>query len=107
MDNKWTYKHPSLPENFLYKIDAPINANDANVKRQCHEQSVCDFNLQIEIIDHEMSMLKDTDGTLCAYNEEKFAELENRKLKLLVSKRFHQNAANAYWYSEHMLTFYK
>lgn len=105
MENKWVHKHPLIPENFLAKIDPPLNAFDAYTKHQCHEQSVDDFTLQIEIIDHEMSMLKDCDGNLLEYNEEKFAELENRKLKLLMSKRFHQNSAHAYWYCEHMLTF--
>jgi hypothetical protein len=105
MESKWIHKHPSIPGSFLAKIDPPNSASDAHIKRQCHEQSVDDFKLQIEIIDHEMSMLRDCDGNLLEYNEENFADLENRKLKLLMSKRFHQNAAHAYWYSEHMLTF--
>jgi len=52
-----------------------------------------------------MEMLKDCDGKLLEYNEEEYGELENRKLKLLMSKRFHQNAAHAYWFVEHVLTF--
>jgi hypothetical protein len=78
---------------------------EANTKKQCHEQSVNDFELQIEIINHEMDMLKDCDGKILEYNEEEFGELEIRKLKLLMSKRFHQNAAHAYWYFEHIMTF--
>lgn len=105
MVKAWKFKHPSIPDSFLQKIDAPSSSNDAYIKRSCHEQSVCDFDLQIEIINHEMSMLRDCDGALHEYNEEAFGELENRKLKLLMSKRFHQNAAHAYWYHEHMLTF--
>ena len=31
-------------------------------------------------------------------NADKVEELEAKKLKLLNSKRFHQNAANCYWY---------
>lgn len=101
----WTHKHPSIPESFLAKIDPPNSVDEANTKKQCHEQSVSDFELQIEIINHEMEMLKDCDGKILEYNEEEFGELENRKLKLLMSKRFHQNAAHAYWYFEHMMTF--
>ena len=103
--DSWIHKHPSIPESFLSKIEPPRNASDANTKKQCHEQSVNDFELQIEIINHEMEMLRDCDGKLLEYNEEEYGELENRKLKLLMSKRFHQNAAHAYWFVEHVLTF--
>jgi hypothetical protein len=102
----WIHKHPSIQESFFLKIDAPTNANEASIKRQCHEQSVSDFNLQIEIIDHEMSMLREPgDNSIQEPNEEEYAELEIRKLKLLMSKRYHQNASHAYWYFEHMDTF--
>ncbi len=42
-------------------------------------------------------MLKDG-GEVLPYNESKMDELEQKKLKLLLGKRFHQNATNAYWY---------
>jgi len=32
------------------------------------------------------------------YNESRVDELDQKKLKLLLGKRFHQNAMNAYWY---------
>jgi hypothetical protein len=32
------------------------------------------------------------------YHNDKVDELEQKKLKLLLGKRFHQNAARAYWY---------
>ena len=105
MENNWIHKHPLIPESFLMKIDAPVSVGDAHVKRTCHEQSVQDFNLQIEIINHEMAMLEDMDGSVCEYNEDNYGDLESRKLKLLISRRFHQNAANAYWYSEYLSTF--
>lgn len=63
----------------------------------CHQHAIKDFELQIEMNDLEMSMLKDGDEVL-PYNEAKADGLEQKKLKLLLGKRFHQNAANAYWY---------
>jgi len=106
LSDQWIHKHPSIQESFFQKIEAPKDANEASIKRQCHEQAVTDFNLQIEIVDHEMSMLKEpSDNSLQEPNEEEYADLENRKLKHLMSKRFHQNASHAYWYFEHMDTF--
>jgi hypothetical protein len=45
----------------------------------------------------EMSMLCDGDEPV-PYHNDKVDELEQKKLKLLLGKRFHQNAARAYWY---------
>ena len=104
MANNWKHKHPLFSESFFSKVDSPIDAEEAFVKKQCHEQSVIDYGLQIEIVDHEMSMLKDYEGNLPEYQEEEYSELENRKLKFLMSKRFHLNASRAYWYYEHMET---
>jgi hypothetical protein len=47
--------------------------------------------------DLEIDMLKDQDQVL-PYNETRADELDQKKLKLLLGKRFHQNAMNAYWY---------
>jgi hypothetical protein len=63
----------------------------------CHQHALKDFDLQIEMNDLEMDMLKDQ-GEILPYNEGKMDDLEQKKLKLLLGKRFHQNAANAYWY---------
>jgi hypothetical protein len=63
----------------------------------CHQHALKDFELQIEMNDLEMNMLKDQ-GEVLPYNESKMEDLEQKKLKLLLGKRFHQNASNAYWY---------
>jgi hypothetical protein len=63
----------------------------------CHQHAVSDFDLQIEMNDLELDMLKDH-GEILPYNESRADELEQKKLKLLLGKRFHQNAMNAYWY---------
>jgi len=63
----------------------------------CHQHAVKDFDLQIEMNELEMNMLKDN-GEVLPYNETKMEDLEQKKLKLLLGKRFHQNATNAYWY---------
>jgi hypothetical protein len=44
-----------------------------------------------------MDILMDN-GEVLPYNEQLMDELQQKKLKLLVGKRFHQNASNAYWY---------
>lgn len=63
----------------------------------CHQHALKDFDLQIEMNQLEMDMLKDH-GEVLPYNEGRMDELEQKKLKLLIGKRFHQNATNAYWY---------
>lgn len=66
----------------------------------CHQHAVNDFELQVEMVELEMNMLTDraVPGEVLPYNQDKHDELENKKLKLLLGKRFHQNAVNAYWY---------
>jgi len=64
----------------------------------CHQQSVDDFQMQIDMIDIEINMLSEEGCEVPIYQEAKLDELEERKLKLLSGKRFHQNARHAYWY---------
>lgn len=93
----WNWKHPSIQESFYLKIPAPEAPFDARVKMNCHQHAVKDFDLQIEMNQLEMDMLKDN-GHVLPYNEGRMDDLEQKKLKLLTGKRFHQNAAHAYWY---------
>jgi hypothetical protein len=93
----WNYKHPSIQDNFYLKIEAPSNVDDAKIKMNCHQHAVKDFDLQLEMNDLEIDMLKDQNQVL-PYNETRADELDQKKLKLLLGKRFHQNAMNAYWY---------
>jgi hypothetical protein len=78
-------------------LTPPTDLDDAHIMCRCHEQAVDDFQLQIEMVELELAMLCDNGDTL-PYNEAKAQELEERKLKLLSGKRFHQNSRNAYWY---------
>ena len=96
MDETWTWKHPSIQENFYQKIEAPTDIDDARIKMNCHQHAVKDFDLQLEMNDLEMDLLRDGDEVL-PYNSSKMEDLEQKKLKLFYGKRFHQNAANAYW----------
>ena len=63
----------------------------------CHEHAIKDFDLQLEMNGLQLEMLKDG-GELMPYNIDEYDDLEQKKLKLLVGKRFHHNASNAYWY---------
>lgn len=63
----------------------------------CHQQTVDDFQMQIDMLNMEINLVCE-DGDVPAYKEAKLDELEERKLKLLSGKRFHQNARHAYWY---------
>lgn len=63
----------------------------------CHQHAVKDFDLQIEMNELEINLFKDN-GEVLPYNEDRLEDLEQKKLKLLLGKRFHQNATNAYWY---------
>jgi hypothetical protein len=89
--------HPNIPETFYQKIEAPSDLEDAHIKMSCHNHAVDDFNLQLEINTLEISSLNDGEEVL-PYNMTEADELEQKRLKLLFGKRFHQNAARAYWY---------
>ena len=90
-------KHPNIPDTFYQKLEPPTDLEDAHIRMSCHQHSIDDFQLQIEMCEIEMSMLCDGEAVL-AYQSEKMDELEQRKLKLFAGKRFHQNARHAYWY---------
>jgi len=61
----------------------------------CHQQSVDDFQLQIEMCDIELGMLVKDE---LPYQAGMIEDLEQKKLKLLGGKRFHTNARHVYWY---------
>jgi hypothetical protein len=63
----------------------------------CHQHAVKDFDLQLEMNQLEIDLYKSNDEVL-PYNVDKVEDLEQKKLKLLLGKRFHQNATHAYWY---------
>jgi hypothetical protein len=63
----------------------------------CHLHAVNDFELQLEMNKLQIDMVKDG-NEVAPYCMEEYEDLEQKKLKLLVGKRFHQNASNAYWY---------
>ena len=63
----------------------------------CHEHAIKDFDLQLEMNGLQLDMLKEN-GEVIPYHIDEYSDLEEKKLRLLVGKRFHQNASNAYWY---------
>jgi hypothetical protein len=75
----------------------PIDLEDAHIKMSCHQHAVDDFDLQIQMNELEQSMLCDGEDIL-PYQSGKMDELEQKKLKLLLGKRFHRNASRAYWF---------
>jgi len=94
---EWTWYHPSIQTSFYEKIPAPQNLEDACIKMDCHLHAVKDFELQLEMNKLQIDMVKDG-NEVAPYCMEEYEDLEQKKLKLLVGKRFHQNASNAYWY---------
>jgi len=63
----------------------------------CHRHAAEDCGLQVEMNVIERSLLCD-EGVVVPYHAEEVDELDQRKLRLLTAKRFHQNASHAYWY---------
>ena len=78
-------------------LASSMDAEDARIKMSCHEHAIKDFDLQLEMNGLQMEMLME-DGKVLDYHMDEYEDLEQKKLKLLVGKRFHQNACNAYWY---------
>lgn len=89
--------HPNISEAFYQKIEPPVDLEDAHIRMSCHNHAVDDFNLQLQMNELETSMLYDGDD-VPPYQNNRVEDLEHKKLKLLQGKRFHQNAARAYWY---------
>jgi hypothetical protein len=93
----WKWFHPSIQESFYQKIPAPTDCDDARIKMSCHDHAIKDFDLQLEMNGLQLDMLKEN-GEVIPYHLDEHSDLEEKKLKLLVGKRFHQNSSNAYWY---------
>ena len=93
----WNWHHPNIQPSFYEKIPAPTDCDDARIKMNCHEHAIKDFDLQLEMNVLQMDMLME-EGKVLDYHMADFEDLEQKKLKLLIGKRFHQNACNAYWY---------
>lgn len=93
----WKWYHPSIQASFYEKIPAPTDTDDARIKMSCHDHAIKDFDLQLEMNGLQLDMLKEN-GEVIPYHLDEHGDLEEKKLKLLVGKRFHQNASNAYWY---------
>jgi uncharacterized protein len=74
-----------------------VDLDDAHVRMICHQHSVDDFQLQIDMCSLELSMLCG-DDEVAPYQVKQMDDLESKKLKLMAGKRFHTNAKNAYWY---------
>jgi hypothetical protein len=89
--------HPNIAEHFYQKLDPPANLEDAHVRMTCHRHAAEDCSLQVEMNTVERNMLCE-EGAVLPYNADQVDELDQRKLRLLTAKRFHQNASHAYWY---------
>lgn len=62
---------------------------------QCSRQAVEDIELQLAIVDQEIALEGEQE---VPYNQSRMDEFKEHKLKLMKAKRYHNNAANAYWY---------
>ena len=91
----WNKYHPSLQRSFYSDLECPSNKHDAEIKMQCHKHAVSDIELQKEVLEEEINLENKQD---IPYNETKLERLQERKIKLINAKRYHQNASNAYWY---------
>lgn len=89
--------HPNIAEYFYQKLEVPTDIEDAHVRMSCHRHAAEDCSLQIEMNLVERTLLFDG-GEVLPYHQEEAEELDQRRLRLLTAKRFHQNASHAYWY---------
>ena len=91
----WTHQHPTIPSYYYQYFDAPKDVKEACLKQKCHENSVEDIDLQLQLIETELD-IHDNDDV--PYNKERFEQLNEKKIKLINAKRHHSNGAKAYWY---------
>ena len=95
LESSWIKHHPNLQPNFYSNLDVPKNIKDAELRMQCSRQAVEDIDLQLAIVDQEIELETNQE---VPYNENKLDDCKEHKLKLMRAKRYHNNAANAYWY---------
>lgn len=102
-EKEWRFKHPHIPQSFYVKITEPKSKLDAETQIIAHRNAVDDFLIQLELIDQELEMLKDPiDEHVPDYKCEIFEDCQEKKKRLILGKRFHLNAANAYSYWLHL-----
>jgi len=95
----WCFKHHYIPQSFYNKIVEPKNEEEAKEKIIVHTDSFSDYELQLELVDHELAMLRDPlDNLVPDYQVQEYEALQEKKHKLILGKRFHFNARNAYAY---------
>jgi hypothetical protein len=93
--SSWIKHHPNLQPSFYQNLEVPKNIKDAELRMQCAKQAVVDIDLQLVIVNQEIDLERVQENP---YNENKVDDFNEHKLKLLKAKRYHNNAANAYWY---------
>ena len=69
--------------------------DDAKIKQECHLHAVEDIVMQMEVLESEMELENRQD---VPYNASRIDQLHERRIKLINAKRYHTNAAHAYWY---------
>jgi hypothetical protein len=93
----WRFKHQYIPQSFYDKIVEPGTPEEAKEKITAHHETFEDYNLQMELIDQELLMLKDPlDNLIPEYKVTEYENLMEKKHRLILGKRFHYNACNAY-----------
>lgn len=91
----WTKFHPSLQKNFYNTLNAPKDADDASIMKECHEHAVEDIEMQMQVLDVEIKLEEEQE---VPYNKERIEQLLERRIKLINAKRYHTNASRAYWF---------
>lgn len=95
----WRFKHPHIPQSFYDKIAEPTCEAEAIEYIQTHQEALADFSLQLDLADQELLMLRDPmDGQVPEYQCEAYEQAQEKRHRLILGKRFHLNASNAYSY---------
>jgi hypothetical protein len=96
---RWSHLHPHLNATFYEKLKAPSSQKEAKFLSRTHKDAAEDFQMQIEVVDQEILILKDPiDSSVPEYNCNLYEDFLEKKKRLMMSKRFHVNAMNAYDY---------
>jgi len=85
-----------------WKILPPKDIEDAEEKKEIHNYAIKDCEVQVQIVDTEISIKFDPlaieESNLSAKKEEEYLQCLDRKIKLLRKKRFHLTAEGVYRY---------
>ena len=97
LQSPWRHRHPALQNSFFNKLDAPKDLKDAQHLYKICQQTVVDYDDQIEILDLKIKERQAELGEYPQY-EDQIKKMKAQMITLRESRRYYRNKGLAYEY---------